>query len=468
MSEKLEDHVGPLDPLERLELSTRPEEDKVVDKEENKIKEKSANGEEETKVEPSRTVDLGISTEHVVDPDRQPRRKHPRHIRAAIDKAKSSHSSSRSPFEDPYDTMVKTYSHRPNIVPPYVLDKLSQVHYRDQLNNSNVNNPESDQISTHHRSVHSKKSHNNDEEYQSFANDPFIKSLDNNWHNFLATVRQPTAYTSDMVAYDNKFNSDWNLEGGWGGEDRLKHALLGTSSSDDGTYDKEEKSGWWPFKNRNRGPSAGLNLELNEPSPRVRSKAGYWMSGEKRADLKPTLKRIFLQNPLIPLFLRILTIIFSTLALALAGSIFVLSSHEYDDTKIVQQPSTIMAICVQCFAIIYVVYIAYDEYHGKPLGLRDPVEKMKLIMLDLLFIIFSSANLSLAFNTLYDHEWVCMNDNNPDLATIGIFYPTVGSICRRQRALSAFLFIALCLWVVTFTISIVRVVDRVSTTPRSD
>lgn len=122
-----------------------------------------------------------------------------------------------------------------------------------------------------------------------------------------------------------------------------------------------------------------------------------------------------------------------------------------------------MAIVVNCFAAVYVVYIAYDEYSGKPMGLRNPLGKMKLIMLDLFFIIFSSANLSLAFNSLSDKEWVCHDSNSEALKNMGIFYPPVSSLCRRQKALTSFLLLALCLWVLTFTISIIRVVDRVTT-----
>ncbi|KAL7665922.1 Regulator of phospholipase D SRF1 [[Candida] zeylanoides] len=425
---------------------------------------------------------------------------------------------------DPFDTHnpfesanVKSYSHRANIVPPYVLDRLSQVHYKDQLNNQNTNAtstepPELTNIQRSHtnatgghhhkhtpsvsaiikplrRDKHDSRASggvtptgpgyntgDDERQFSSFANDPFVKSLGNNWHNFLHTVQQPKVYTSDLLEYDAKFNSDCNLEGGWGGEERLKNALLRSTSAEDEAHGvSHEKSQWFArlFTTSGRGSttqgSSKLNRELNEPSPRVRSKAGYWMSDEKRADLKPTLKRIFMQNPLIPLLLRVLIIVFSVLSLALACSIFHLSRRE--QSPVPQQPSTIMAIVVQCFAITYLAYISYDEYHGKPLGLRDPVDKMKLILLDLLFIIFSSANLSLAFNTLYDPEWVCESFDYNVLSSIQsqTLYPKIGSICRRQRALSSFLFLVLGFWVVTFTISTVRVVDKVSSgNPRSD
>lgn len=392
--------------------------------------------------------------------------------------------------EDPFDNAnVRVYSHKANIVPPYVLDRLTEAHYKDQLDNTNVNNNQSDiNPSTKKKSAqadsqqipqppHTPVSVNRqslaqsdeDQQYLSFANDAFIKSLGNaKWQNFLSTIQQPTAYTSDLVKFDESFNNKEKLlNESWGGDDRLKLALLGSPSSDEDTYVGDENGS--VFTKIFGKKSNKKNSKFDTDHPKVRSRAGYWMSDEKRKDVLPTLKRLFVQNPLVPLFLRILIIIFSACALALACTIFVFSKRKYDDQVIEQQPSTIMAIVVQCCAIAYVIYISYDEYSGKPLGLRDPLGKMKLIMLDLLFIIFSSANLSLTFNTLYDDEWVCEVDNTPDLNSIGIYYPTVNSICRRQRALASFLFLVLCLWVLTFTISIIRVVDRVSTSsPRSD
>ncbi|CUM64370.1 uncharacterized protein PRCAT00001972001 [Priceomyces carsonii] len=352
---------------------------------------------------------------------------------------------------------VNSYSHKPNIVPPYVLDALSQAHYKDQLNNTNVNANSTDSTATI-RAAHSKV--NDEDQFYSFANDPFVKSMNNNWHNFLHSVQQPITYPKDVINFDEKFTSTWKLNDSWGGDDRLKMALLGSASSDEDTLVKDDRSGFFSKLLYHRSKENSKDSD----SPKVRSKAGYWMSDEKRADILPTLKRLFVQNPLVPLFLRILIAIFSLCALALACTIFVNSQRRHGDTKLEQQASTIMAIVVQCIAIVYVVYIAYDEYHGKPLGLRDPLGKMKLLMLDLLFIIFSSANLSLAFNTLFDREWVCEVFDDQNIYVKGIFTLTVSSICRRQRALASFLFLVLCLWVLTFTISIIRVIERVNTT----
>ncbi|KAK9465104.1 hypothetical protein V1512DRAFT_75303 [Lipomyces arxii] len=167
---------------------------------------------------------------------------------------------------------------------------------------------------------------------------------------------------------------------------------------------------------------------------------------------KLNLRVTLLDSPYVPMTLRSGIFALSVLALALAANIFSHSNH-----FIPQQPSTIMAICVQSIAMVYLVYITYDEYSGKPLGLRQAKDKVKLVMLDLLFIIFSSANLALTFNTLFDDSWVCQ-DSEAGHASL----PFDGPICRRQRSLASFLFLILLMWVMTFSVSIFRVVERVS------
>ncbi|KAK9475946.1 hypothetical protein V1514DRAFT_338335 [Lipomyces japonicus] len=179
----------------------------------------------------------------------------------------------------------------------------------------------------------------------------------------------------------------------------------------------------------------------------------------RKGNWKLNFRVLLLDNPYVPLTLRSAIFVISLGALGLAVSVYRLSKN-LSPEPLVQQPSTIMAICVQSIALVYLVYITYDEYSGKPLGLRDAKDKVKLIMLDVLFIILSSANLSLTFNTLYDKQWICRSDDiiiqdDNDL-------PYNGPICRRQRGLAAFLFMVLLMWLMTFTISIFRVVERVS------
>ena len=155
------------------------------------------------------------------------------------------------------------------------------------------------------------------------------------------------------------------------------------------------------------------------------------------------LQRTILRNPIIPLVIRTIVWVFSLVALALGSSIHQIAN----DAKVwefVNSPSPNMAIIVDAIALVYIFYITYDEYSGKPLGLRSAKAKMRLIFLDLFFIVFDSANLSLAFAAITNSDEVC---NNGGLEK---------GICHRQKALASVLLIALIAWLLTFSISITR------------
>jgi hypothetical protein len=328
----------------------------------------------------------------------------------------------KSLLTNPYNN-ISNYSHEPTTVPPYVLYGIAHNE-------------------TLHRSIKSKGSSNNNQ-------DPFISSLNGNWATFLETVDTTPAYADGVLFRDVEALGELpDLNGKWGGDERLKHYM-----NNEGPLPKNKL---YVKSSSDTDSSASERKEYIKR----RSKAGYWMSTEKREEWIPYLKRILLYNNYVPLCFRILLINLSVIALALSCRIFHISTRRYYVTDTVtsevsQQPSTIMAICVQAVALVYLGYIAYDEFKSKPLGIRNPVEKMRLILLDLLFIIFSSANLSLSFNTLYDSRWVCIVDVLSNV-------PKVDSICQLQQALCAFLFVILVMWVFTFSISIMRVIQKVS------
>ncbi|KAI5779293.1 hypothetical protein EDC01DRAFT_671451 [Geopyxis carbonaria] len=208
-----------------------------------------------------------------------------------------------------------------------------------------------------------------------------------------------------------------------------------------------------PWLNNHRGPEA-------EGDGAADDQEALFVSKKKRQIWYKRIHIILLNSPMVPLTFRAILWTFSLIALALAGSIFHLS-RVYG---FAQKPSTIMAIAVDAIALGYLIYITWDEYSGKPVGLRSPKAKIRLIMLDLLFIVFDSANLSLAFDTLYDVRWSCrsVSSSSDGWEQSSNSTRTVDPICDRQRALAAFLFLALCAWVATFMVSIFRVVERVS------
>lgn len=150
-------------------------------------------------------------------------------------------------------------------------------------------------------------------------------------------------------------------------------------------------------------------------------------------------------HPFVPLTFRVTVLTTSIISLGLSGSV----DHLSNKYKYRQNSSTIMAIVVDTVAIPYILYITWDEYTGKPLGLRSPRAKIRLVLLDLFFIIFEAANLSLSFAALTDQEGACQRGGTGQTG-----YNAV--LCHRIRTLCAILMIALVAWSLTFAVSIFR------------
>ncbi|KAB8337087.1 hypothetical protein FH972_021391 [Carpinus fangiana] len=207
----------------------------------------------------------------------------------------------------------------------------------------------------------------------------------------------------------------------------------------------------------------------------------FWLfSGEKRAYAWNYFLFVIMRNPFIPLVTRLTVLAFVLAALGLGVNIYKESNDlnnntsalagvqipANSDTDVIckQQTSTYMAFIVDSVAVLYILYITWDEYFSKPLGLRQTKDKIRLLFLDLLFVIFSAANLSLAFNTLTDQQWSCYsgspnqdNTNNAEAARSTCVQND--KLCQRQRGLCAVLLLAEIAWVAAFAISIFRVID---------
>lgn len=166
----------------------------------------------------------------------------------------------------------------------------------------------------------------------------------------------------------------------------------------------------------------------------------------------PKISKLLIDSSHLPVFLRLLTWIFAIVSLALSTRIFV-NIH----SKKQQCASTIMTIIIYSISIVYLMIICRDEFSSKPLGLRDPTKKLRLIICDLLFIIFLSATLSLTFKTMTDKNWVCRNEEFK-----------LPSTCRKQKALVSFELVTLLTWLISFMVSVLRVVMKVSTNLNKD
>jgi hypothetical protein len=112
--------------------------------------------------------------------------------------------------------------------------------------------------------------------------------------------------------------------------------------------------------------------------------------------------------------------------------------------------SIYLAIIVDAFAIPYTFYIAWDEFSSKPIGLRKPASKLRLLLLDLVFIVFEGANVSLAFFALSDGNNVCSTNGTCARET---------KSCNMQKGLVAVLMVALVAWLATFIMSLTRLMN---------
>ncbi|KTA98199.1 Regulator of phospholipase D SRF1 [Nakaseomyces glabratus] len=253
---------------------------------------------------------------------------------------------------------------------------------------------------------------------------------------------------------------------------KVKNAYYAPNKESSGIND-ESSSSLSQQQEGNRGDRQNYDWmeELNKEKEKWKK-----LKQRKIQKWKPALSNLLFYNQYLPLGFRIVIGILCLISLGLSVRIYQNSDSSIEqvegggadlDTGIPQQASTIMAICVNTIAIAYTFYIAIDEFSGKPLGLRNPLGKLKLILSDLLFIIFASANLALAFNTRFDKEWVCTG-LGVTIAEEEVYYPKIPYICRKQKALASFLFVLLFAWVVTFSVSIARVVDKVHSSATRD
>ncbi|KND93253.1 Regulator of phospholipase D SRF1 [Tolypocladium ophioglossoides CBS 100239] len=147
-----------------------------------------------------------------------------------------------------------------------------------------------------------------------------------------------------------------------------------------------------------------------------------------------------LRHSLSPLLFRLTVMVTSVLALGIAARIYYL--EDAIDRESAERTQSAVAVVVDCVAIPYIGYMIWDEYTGKPVGLRSGVSKIRLILLDLFFIIFKSASTALAFESLVYHN---VRESN---------------LLHLSAALGVFELVGLISWTMNFTVNIFRTVER--------
>lgn len=176
----------------------------------------------------------------------------------------------------------------------------------------------------------------------------------------------------------------------------------------------------------------------------------------RRQALYKRIWRTILRDPFVPLAFRLTVLLTSIIALALGARILQDernlpglppdTDEKISTTRAINSGAeitqAIVAIAVDCVAIPYIGYMTWDEYTGKPLGLRSPSSKISLVLMDLFFIIFKSVSTTLAFEALRYHT------------------PHNHTIRHYAEALAAFQTVGLIAWSMTFAVNVFRLVQR--------
>ncbi|KAI0104752.1 hypothetical protein GGR51DRAFT_560751 [Nemania sp. FL0031] len=161
-----------------------------------------------------------------------------------------------------------------------------------------------------------------------------------------------------------------------------------------------------------------------------------------------------LRHPIAPLIFRLIVLITTISALALATVIY---RRERDPAIVFgNKPETsqaLVATIIDSVAIPYILYMTWDEYTGKPLGLRAPAQKISLTLLDLVFIVLKSASTSLAFEALVYHSGdgraESPKESTQELESLNL-----------ARGLAALTLVGLIAWILNFTISVFRLAEK--------
>lgn len=168
----------------------------------------------------------------------------------------------------------------------------------------------------------------------------------------------------------------------------------------------------------------------------------------RRGALYEHIWRLLLNHPLVPALLRFSVLVLSLASLGLSANLWRLYGTA-PETVGTLKSQWLVAIAVDCIVSPYVVYMTWDEYSAPQLGLRSPMYKAALTLLDLVFIIFKSASATLAFDSL---------------SLLG----TPTGEMAKMKALASFLLLGLIGWIMNFTVNVFRLVQRLGPQERQD
>ncbi|KAI1779621.1 hypothetical protein F4818DRAFT_147323 [Hypoxylon cercidicola] len=221
--------------------------------------------------------------------------------------------------------------------------------------------------------------------------------------------------------------------------------FIGSSSYGQNPHDEYEVVPYEVLEQQMPGLDQPVRNPFHRLDPKRRSRKDTWIM---------RFWNFVLRHPIAPLVFRLIVLITSIAALAVASNIFEREKNKsISSDNIAESSQAIVAIVIDVVAIPYILYMTWDEYTGKPLGLRAPAQKVSLTLLDLVFIVLKSSSVALAFEALVYHsgDGVSTDPNGASMERVSL---------HLARGLAALTLVGLIAWILNFTISVFRLAEK--------
>ncbi|TDL28379.1 hypothetical protein BD410DRAFT_780881 [Rickenella mellea] len=192
---------------------------------------------------------------------------------------------------------------------------------------------------------------------------------------------------------------------------------------------------------------------------------------------RPTSKRkrrfrnFILTNAYVPLLFRVINIIFTTAALAVAVRVRMLELRYHIGGAVGSSPTIVVIFAP--LTLVHVMAAIYLEYFGRPLGLWRTSMKLAHTLSETVFICVWSAALSLSFDNFFTSIIGCASPSSiswynqiprplPNLPDLGRHEGGVADrICDDQLALICLVAVGLVMYCSNLVISLFRIFEKV-------
>ncbi|CCE61398.1 hypothetical protein TPHA_0A03210 [Tetrapisispora phaffii CBS 4417] len=301
----------------------------------------------------------------------------------------------------------------------------------------------------------------------------------------------PQYYEDPEIA--NKFST---LDSEWGGEERLKNIFNIPDIEKMSFENFEDKKKWrqyiseikelYHIKPKKAYTSTFTCQNYSNSSiickewirDEINKEKEHWIGfkNQQLKQYKPIIKNFILNNIFFRLFLRLIIIGLCVAVVTVSSNIIANSRAErvfledkpffnnYTIDLMINFSDLIFNVFSNSLAIIYNLYIGYDEFAGKPIGLNNPTSHAVFLMLDLFFIIVENVNLSLSMNYIINtrHSFNKKdNQLNENFKSIDITIQLlIKTFCQQEQLLILLTFLLELIWTFTFCIGIIKILDK--------